>query len=103
MSCLEVGLLTPLDPKRLQTQLFPLLREYRQYLQAEGGLGDQDISSCLGQTSVAAFLRSLALVAERCASPLLLQLCLLPFPRSYKCHSRWLGEAVPVITVARFA
>lgn len=36
-SCLEVGLLTPFDPKRLQTQLFSLLCEHRWYLQAEGG------------------------------------------------------------------
>lgn len=63
----------------MQIPLFPLLHEHQLYLPAEGGLDNQDISSCLGQTGVAAFLCSLALAAEILVSLLLHQLCLLPF------------------------
>lgn len=53
----------------MQIPLFPLLHEQQLHLPAEGGLDNQDMSSCLGQTSVAAFLCSLALAAEILVSP----------------------------------
>lgn len=46
-----------------------LLCEHWQYLQAEGALNNQDVSSRLGQPNIAAFLHSLALVAGSVSSP----------------------------------
>lgn len=96
--CLEGDLLISFDLRRVQIPLFPLL--YAHQLE----------EVWITRTRAPVWVRAVSQLSCAAWLWLLTSLCLLfsctssaccP-SRSYKCHSRWLGEAVSVITAARF-